>query len=209
MRESFDERAAQQSSVAQANCRSIELVARAPAARRASARGHALAGSRRIGQGPKPWALLVPAGSVVAISLLAALPIVTSSGWFPDFGFFALISWRLLRADPWPAWWAAPLGLINDLFTGYPIGFSVALWSATMLVLDLIDRRTMWRDYWIEWILAAVLLSIDQWLQWRLAAAMGARLPYWSIVPPIVISICVFPVGAWIVSRVDAWRLRR
>ena len=26
-----------------------------------------------------------------------------------------------------------------------------------MLALDLIDRRTMWRDYWIEWVLAAVL----------------------------------------------------
>jgi rod shape-determining protein MreD len=78
-----------------------------------------------------------------------------------------------------------------------------------MLALDLIDRRTMWRDYWTEWLLAAVLLAIDEWLQWRLAAAMGARLPYWSIVPPIVISICVFPVSAWIVSRMDAWRLRR
>ena len=65
---------------------------------------------------------------------------------------------------------AAPLGLINDLFTGYPMGLSVLLWSATMLALDLIDRRTMWRDYWIEWVVAAVLLAIDQWLQWRIAA---------------------------------------
>ena len=78
-----------------------------------------------------------------------------------------------------------------------------------MLVLDLIDRRTMWRDYWIEWILAGVLLAIDQWLQWRVAAAMGARLPYFSIVPPMVISICVFPVIAWIVSRIDSRRLGR
>ncbi len=108
-------------------------------------------------------------------SLLAALPIVSTSGWYPDFGYLVLISWRLLRADPWPAWWAAPLGLVNDLFTGYPIGFSIALWSATMLALDLIDRRTMWRDYWIEWVLAAVLLAIDEWLQWRLAAVDGRR----------------------------------
>ncbi len=51
------------------------------------------------------------------------------------------------------------MGLVNDLFTGFPIGFSVTLWSATMLALDLVDRRTMWRDYWIEWGLAAVLLA--------------------------------------------------
>ena len=40
-----------------------------------------------------------------------------------------------------------------------------------MLALDLIDRRTMWRDYWIEWVLAAVLIAIDEWLQWRVASA--------------------------------------
>ena len=169
----------------------------------------ALTGRTRIGREPAPYAPYVPAASVIVASLLSALPIISMSGWYPDFGFLVLISWRLLRADPWPAWWAAPLGLINDLFTGYPIGFSVALWSASMLALDLIDRRTMWRDYWTEWALAAVLVGIDRWLQWWIASMTGARLPYFTIVPPLVISICVFPVVAWIVSRIDAWRLRR
>jgi rod shape-determining protein MreD len=169
----------------------------------------ALAGRHRIGREPAPYAPFVPAATVVVGSLLAALPIVSHTGWYPNFGYMVLISWRLLRADPWPSWWAAPLGLVNDLFTGYPVGFSIALWSATMLALDLIDRRTMWRDYWIEWILAAVLLTIDQWMQWRLAALVGARVPFSKMVPPIVISICVFPLSAWLVSRIDAWRLKR
>jgi rod shape-determining protein MreD len=169
----------------------------------------ALAPPRRIGQGPTRFRMLVPAATVVAASLLSALPIVSTSGWYPDFGYMVLISWRLLRADPWPAWWAAPLGLVNDLFTGYPIGFSIALWSATMLALDLIDRRTMWRDYWIEWILAAVFLTIDQVLQWRVAALVGAKVPFSSMLPPIIISICVFPLSAWLISRLDGWRLGR
>ena len=169
----------------------------------------ALSGRTRIGREPAPYAPYVPAATVVVGSLLAALPIISMSGWYPDFGFVVLISWRLLRADPWPAWWAAPLGLINDLFTGLPIGFSVALWSATLLLLDLIDRRTMWRDYWIEWVLAAVLLAIDQWLQWQLARTMGADLPRTRMLPPIAISVCIFPPSAWIVARMDAWRLRR
>ena len=164
---------------------------------------------RRIGQGPVQFASYIPAATVVAASLLSALPIVSTSGWYPDFGYLMLLGWRLLRSDPWPAWWAAPLGLINDLFTGFPVGLSVLLWSATMLGLDLIDRRTMWRDYWIEWVLAAVLLAIDQWLQWRIAAVTGADVPAWRMGPPLVISICVFPVSAWLVSRLDAWRLRR
>src|SRR4051794_35534285 len=169
----------------------------------------ALSSARGFNQAPPRFAVLLPAASVVVASLLAALPIVSTSGWYPDFGYVVLIAWRLLRADPWPAWWAAPLGLINDLFTGYPIGLSVALWSATMLVLDLIDRRTMWRDYWMEWVLAALLLTIDQWMQWRIARATGADLPFWRMLPPLIISICVFPVSAWVVSRIDAWRLRR
>jgi rod shape-determining protein MreD len=169
----------------------------------------ALAPRRRIGQGPRPLAAFVPAASIILASLLAAMPIVTATGWFPDFGFLVLISWRLLRSDPWPAWWAAPMGLVNDLFTGLPIGFSVAFWSATMLALDLVDRRTMWRDYWIEWVLAAVLIAIDEWLQWRLAALGDARVAFLAVVPPLVISVCVFPLSAWFVSRLDRWRLGR
>lgn len=165
--------------------------------------------SRRVGQGPIAFATWIPAASVVAASLLVALPIVSTSGWYPDFGYMVLIGWRLLRSDPWPAWWAAPLGLINDLFTGYPIGFSVALWSATMLALDLIDRRTMWRDYWIEWVLAAVFLFVHEWLEWQVAGLSGALLPFTAMLPPLIISIFTFPAAAWFVSRVDRWRLGR
>ncbi|HEV2595774.1 MAG TPA: hypothetical protein VGU01_11290 [Sphingomicrobium sp.] len=169
----------------------------------------ALSPPRRIGQGPSPIAAYVPAATVVAASFLAALPIVSTSGWYPDFGYLVFIGWRLLRADPWPAWWAAALGFVNDLFTGYPVGFSIALWSATMLGLDLIDRRTMWRDYWVEWILAAVLIAIDEWLQWRVARFIGAGPAFVRMVPALVISICIFPVIAWVVSRIDARRLGR
>ena len=78
-----------------------------------------------------------------------------------------------------------------------------------MLALDLVDRRTMWRDYWIEWGLAAVLLGINELLQWRLAAVIGADVPATALIPPIVISVCMFPLSAWLVSRIDHWRLGR
>lgn len=168
----------------------------------------ALAG-RRINRGPLPFATFVPAASVVVASLFSALPIVSTSGWHPEFGYLVLLAWRLLRSDPWPAWWAAPLGLVNDLFTGQPIGFSIALWSATMLALDLIDRRTMWRDYWIEWILAAVFLFLHDWFEWQLAALVGARVPFTAVLPSIVIAVLTFPAVAWLVSRLDRWRLGR
>ena len=169
----------------------------------------ALESRRRIGQGPIAGAGYVPAASVVAASLFSTLPIIVQAGWFPDFGFIVLIAWRLLRADAWPAWWAAPLGLINDLVTGYPIGLSVAMWTFSMLALDLVDRRTIWRDYWIEWILASLLILLNEAAQWQVAAWMGARVPFSAMIPPIIISIAAFPVAAWVVSRLDRWRLGR
>jgi rod shape-determining protein MreD len=169
----------------------------------------ALGSGRRIGQGPRVGAAYLPAASVVAASMLSALPIVSTSGWYPEFGFLALIAWRLLRSDPWPAWWAAPLGLANDLITGAPIGLSVALWTATMILLDLVDRRTIWRDYWIEWALAALLLLGNELVERWVAGMMGAAVPIVSIAPPLLISIFAFPIAAWAVARIDRWRLGR
>ena len=166
-------------------------------------------GGRRIGQGPRRFARQIPAATVLAASFLNALPIVTTTGWYPDFGFIALLAWRLLRSDPWPSWWAAPMGLINDLLAGFPIGLSVFLWSSAMLLLDLIDRRTAWRDYWMEWLLAALLLTASNWVQWRVAAVSGVRLPFGALVPALVIAIFCFPIVAWGVAIVDRWRLGR
>ena len=169
----------------------------------------ALGSGRRIGQGPRVGATYLPAASVVGASMLSALPIVSTSGWYPEFGFLALIAWRLLRSDPWPAWWAAPLGFANDLITGAPIGLSIALWTATMILLDLVDRRTMWRDYWIEWALAALLLLLNELAERWVAGMMGAGVPIVTIAPPLLISIFAFPIAAWAVARIDHWRLGR
>ena len=167
----------------------------------------ALQNRTRLNQGPRRGVTMIPAASVVAASALAILPIVSDTGWWPDFGFLMLIAWRLLRADAWPAWWAAPLGFANDLLTGNPVGLSVALWTAVMLAMDLIDRRTQWRDYWIEWVLAALLLLASEWAHWRVAALSGAPVPFSFVLPAVVFAIFSFPVAAYIASRLDRWRL--
>ena len=169
----------------------------------------ALQSKKRIGQGPVTGAQYVPAVSIAVASLLTALPIMTDNGWFPDFGFLMLIGWRLFRSDPLPAWWAAPLGFFNDCVTGSPIGFSVTLWTAAMLALDLADRRTLFRDYWLEWAIAVLLVFINEVAQWQVAAWMGARLPFVAIVPPLLISAAAFPLFAWEIARLDRWRLGR
>jgi rod shape-determining protein MreD len=158
---------------------------------------------------PKRLARAIPAMSVAAASLLALLPIVTEVGWMPDTGFLLLLAWRLLRSDAIPAWVAAPLGLWNDLVVGLPIGFSVAVWTGAMILLDLTDRRTMWRDYWVEWLLAALLLAVAELLRREVDAAMGAPYALLTILPPLAIAILTFPLAAWSASAIDRWRLGR
>jgi rod shape-determining protein MreD len=169
----------------------------------------ALTPKRRIGEGPHPASAYVPAATVVCASLLSVLPVMSPSGWFPDLAFLALIAWRLLRPEPWPAWWAAPLGFANDVITGYPIGMSVAFWPATMILLELLERRTMWRDYWVEWALAALLIFAFETFHWWIATLAGAALPFTVILAPLLISALCFPAVAWAVSRLDRWRLRQ
>lgn len=169
----------------------------------------ALASKRRIGEGPRLFATYIPAASVVLASLASALPIISTSGWYPEFGFLMLIAWRLLRSDVWPSWWASPLGLVNDLLTGDPIGLSVAFWTAAMLMLEIVDRRTPFRDYWTEWALAAILITGAESAEWWVAGLAGAPFPYAAVMPPLLLSIFAFPIAAWVVARIDRWRLGR
>ena len=68
-------------------------------------------------------------------------------------------------------------------------------------------RKYIWHNIGLK--LAAVLIAIDEWLQWRVAKLADAAPSFSRLVPALVISICVFPAFAWLVSRVDAWRLGR
>lgn len=165
---------------------------------------------RGLGRGPRAGADYVPAITVIFGSMVSLLPIVSATGWWPDCGLLMLVAWRLLRADAWPAWWAAPLGLANDLIVGNPIGLSVSLWAAIMIAMDVLDRRTMWRDYWIEWAIAALFIALAELAQWRIAALVGASVPLSiSAGPAILVSVLSFPVAAFLAARLDRWRLGR
>jgi rod shape-determining protein MreD len=38
---------------------------------------------------------------------------------------------------------------------------------------------------------------------------MGARVPFAFVLPSTLIAVLIFPVAAWIVARLDRWRLGR
>lgn len=167
----------------------------------------ALSSRRRTIQ-PVAGAEWIPAATVLAASSVAILPVVSLEGWWPSLGLLMLVAWRMHRADAWPAWWAAPLGFFNDLVTpGLPIGFSVTFWPALMLAMDLVDRRTEWRGYIVEWVMAGALVAIVATAEWWIAALMDAPVSYLQVTPAIAIEILLFPVALILVERLDRWRL--
>ncbi|QJU58853.1 rod shape-determining protein MreD [Sphingomonas sp. AP4-R1] len=150
---------------------------------------------------------LVPAASVVAGSLLSIGCYVASVPLMPPLGLIMLIAWRLLRPEAWGAWVALPLGLIDDLIGGAPLGSAMAIWTIVMLGFDLVDHRLLWRDFASDWGLAMVALVFATSAAWSVALFTGGAGPYWTVVGQMLLSALAFPAVARLCSALDRWRL--
>jgi rod shape-determining protein MreD len=151
----------------------------------------------------------VPVISTVIAIFIATLPIVVSTPVVPDFAFLVLVSWRLLRPEMWRAQVALPLGLLNDLVDGHPLGQSMALWTLTFLAFDILDSRVHWRDYWMDWIFAALAITAYMFGGWAIGRMMGSEADFLVLLPQLGLSIFLYPVVARIVLALDRWRLAR
>lgn len=165
-----------------------------------SSRDVALLGLRR------QW---VPILSTLAAALLALLPYVASRPIVPDFAYLVLLAWRLLRPEMWPAHIALALGLFNDLAAGLPVGQSMALWTLTFLILDVVDSRVGWRDYWLDWLFAAAAILFYTAGGWYVAREMGSAVPFAVLLPQLALSVFAYPLAARLVVTLDRWRLQR
>jgi rod shape-determining protein MreD len=151
----------------------------------------------------------VPILSTLAAAMLALLPYVADSALVPDFAYLVLLAWRLLRPEMWQAHIALPLGLFNDLVAGHPIGQSMALWTLIFLLLDLVDSRVGWRDYWTDWLFAAAAILFYTAGGWYVAREMGSATPFAVLLPQLGLSIFAYPLVARLVVGLDRWRLAR
>jgi len=151
----------------------------------------------------------VPVVSTLAASLLDLLPIVSTTPLVPDFAYLVLLAWRLLRPELWQARIALPLGLFNDLVAGHPLGQSMALWTITFLVFDLVDARVGWRDYWMDWFFASLAILFYTAGTWYVARMMGARVEPVVLLPQYALSVIAYPLVALGVVALDRWRLGR
>jgi rod shape-determining protein MreD len=150
---------------------------------------------------------VVPVLATMLASLATILPMIATAPLMPPAGFVMLLAWRLLRPELWPVWIGIPLGLFDDIFSGQPIGTAMSLWTLTLLIFDLIDSYVIWRDYWIDWLLAAIAIALYILVGYWFSGMRGSPMELNVLLPQILISILVFPLFVRICVRLDRWRL--
>ena len=149
----------------------------------------------------------LPVASTAVASMIPLLPFVATVPILPPLGLIVLLTWRLLRADLWPLWAALPLGLWDDLYSGQPMGSAVCGWTAILLVLDAVDRRSSSRDYRQEWALAVA--AIAGWLLFALVLARltGSLASPLVLIPQLVLSASVYPLVVRACVGLDRYRV--
>lgn len=150
---------------------------------------------------------VLPVVSTMLGSATVLVPLIATTPVLPPFGFMMLLAWRLLRPELWSLWIGLPLGLVDDLFSGQPIGSAPLLWTIVLLALDQLARQNVLRDHWQDWITA--VLAITFALGGGLLAANlagGASAPE-AIVPQLLLSWLLFPLVARFVALLDRVRL--
>ena len=155
------------------------------------------------------WRLYAPVVSVVAACLIVLLPVVANSLVMPDLAFMVLIAWRLLRPELWSPNAALGLGLFEDLVAGHPLGQSMALWTITFLLFEILDAKLNFRDYWMDWIFAALAIIFHTFGAWYVARLMGSSAEFSVMLPQLALAILGYPLVARVVLAMDRWRLSR
>ncbi|MET0240587.1 MAG: rod shape-determining protein MreD [Sphingobium sp.] len=151
-----------------------------------------------------------PVATVLLGSLLPSiLPVVALSPAVPPFGLMLLLGWRLLRPELWPLWIGLPLGFFDDIATGHPLGTAMCLWTLVLVAIDSFSIRLFWRDYWQDWLIAAIALIAVGTMSWFFMhlGPGGAGGPLTASLPQFGVAILLFPFIARLCARLDRWRL--
>jgi len=152
---------------------------------------------------------IIPIASTLIASAATALPLIVSVPAVPPLGLMMALAWRLRRPEMWAAWIALPLGLADDLLGGAALGSAMTLWTIVFLGIDAADSRPLWRDYWLDWWIAAGAILFCCINQWTFAVFTGGGGAFWPILPQIAFAIILFPAMARLCAVLDTWRLSR
>lgn len=177
---------------------------------RISAKGDDRNPPRHINRAPSSLLMVaVPWLSIMLASMATYLPVIASAPVMPPLGYMMLVTWRILRPGLLPVWAGLPLGAFDDLYSGQPVGSGVVLWSLTMLAMEIIDERYLWRGFVQDWMAAAGLFSAYLLMGALLAAVAAGHLALVVVAPQAVLTIALYPTVAGLVTLLDRLRLMR
>jgi len=153
------------------------------------------------GEQRSPIAWLAPL-TVVIGSLITLLPFVASFPFLPPFGLLMLLGWRLTRADTLKVWAAVPLGLIDDMVSGQPLGSAMMLWSLCFILIDVLDTRLVWRNFWQDWLIASGSIAFCLIAGRLIAAPFGAHVDT-ALLLQIIVCSALYPLVSRLCMRLD------
>ena len=157
---------------------------------------------------PRRAARALPWLTVMAGSLVTALPLVATVPLLPPFGLLMLLAWRLPLGFSLRRWAAAPLGLFDDLVSGQPLGSAVLLWSLCFLLIDLAEQRLIFRDFWQDWLIASGLIAACIAAGRLIAVPLRAPVDA-ALLAQAVAAVLLFPAAMRLVAWIDAKRAYR
>ena len=138
--------------------------------------------------------------SVVLGSMMTLLPFVATFPFLPPFGLLMLLGWRLQRAETLKVWAAVPLGLFDDMVSGQPLGSAMTFWTLCFIIIDVLDTRLVWRDFWQDWLLASGAIGFCL-IGGRLIAVPFSAHVDTALMMQIIVCVALFPVA----SRFCGW----
>jgi rod shape-determining protein MreD len=154
----------------------------------------------------------VPWVSVMLASLAPMLPVIPPVPILPPLAYLLLLAWRLVRPGLLPLWAGLPLGFVDDLYSGQPLGSAILLFSVTLLALDAIEDKFPWRGFWQDWFVASLFIAAYVIISALLSGAAPTLIQLRVILPQLVLSAMLFPLAARLVAvldRIRLWRVRR
>ncbi|KKW92793.1 MULTISPECIES: rod shape-determining protein MreD [Sphingobium] len=163
----------------------------------------------RLGRHPSRLRLTgTPVITVMLGSIVTALPVIAQSPVMPPFGLLLLLTWRLLRPELWRAWIGLPLGLFDDMASGQPIGSAMFLWTVTLIAIDAVESRMVWRSYRQDWLIAtaAIIFCIAGGVFFARITG-GGDVKLILVAPQMLWTVLLFPFVVRQCARIDRWRV--
>ena len=163
----------------------------------------------RLGNYPSRFRLSgTPIITVMLGSAVTILPVIAQAPVMPPFGLLVLLSWRLLRPELWRVWIGVPLGLFDDIMSGQPIGSAMFLWTATLIGIDAVEHRMVWRSYRQDWLIAsaAIIFCIVGGVIFARVTG-GGHINLQLVVPQMLWTVLIFPFVVRQCARIDRWRV--